>query len=55
MVNAGKGIEGYKLKTNSPAIKAGAVIKNNGGHDYYGNRISDDIKQNIGVFNKQWW
>ena len=51
----------YKLKSGSPAIKAGIVIngssnvknfiQNNGGKDFFGNNVSDTEKPNIGAYN----
>lgn len=49
-INPGFGPYGYKLKKSSPAIKSGTVIAQNGGRDYYGNRLPTD-KVDIGIFN----
>tara|TARA_R110002073_G_scaffold169716_4_gene326600 strand:+ start:436 stop:1938 length:1503 start_codon:yes stop_codon:yes gene_type:complete len=42
-------LAGYQLKENSPGLKAGILIENNGGQDFFGNKLSDEIP-NIGVF-----
>ncbi|HXI01130.1 MAG TPA: right-handed parallel beta-helix repeat-containing protein [Sphingobacteriaceae bacterium] len=47
----GKGPEGYKLKSISPAIQSGIVIPHNGTRDYYGNKMSETVKPNIGIYN----
>lgn len=43
----------FRLKTKSPAIKAAKIITNNGGKDYWGNRLQKDRKQNIGADDKK--
>jgi len=43
----------FRLKTKSPAIKAAKIITNNGGKDYWGNRLQTEGKQNIGADDKQ--
>jgi len=56
LVNAGSGeigrntLGGYKLEENSPAIATGTVIANNGGYDFWGNRVSDTKIPNIGAY-----
>ena len=40
--------EGYKLQDNSPAINAGKTIENNGGRDFFGNKINGDT--DIGAY-----
>ena len=54
--NAGSGgigrntLAGYKLEENSPAMSAGTVIENNGGYDFWGNRVSSTQQPNIGAY-----
>ena len=42
-------VSGYKLQPGSPCINAGFLILNNGGRDYWGNKITDS-KPDIGAF-----
>ncbi|MEG2291381.1 MAG: fibronectin type III domain-containing protein [Clostridium sp.] len=42
-------LDGYRLEDNSPLIDAGMEIDNNGGRDYFGNKVSDG-KTDIGSF-----
>ena len=42
-------LSGYKLQPGSPCINAGFLIPNNGGRDYWGNKITDG-KPDIGAF-----
>lgn len=44
-----QGTDGYELDCGSPAIGAGAVIPNNGGQDFFGNKVPAS-KPNIGAF-----
>jgi len=39
----------FRLKFESPAFKAGKVIENNGGKDYWGNSISGNEPLNLGA------
>ena len=54
-VNAGSGgiglntVDGYKLKAGSPCINAGLFIPNNGGKDYWGNKLGTG-KPDIGAY-----
>lgn len=48
----GTGKNGYRLKTNSPAIKAGRAIEGNAVNDYYGNPVKKGSMINIGIDNK---
>jgi len=41
----------YKLRKESPALKSGETIPNNGGRDHYGNKIKVGDKINIGSYN----
>ena len=41
-------LDGYQLQANSPAIDAGLAIENNGGRDYFGNKLTDG-KTDIGA------
>lgn len=45
-------LDGYKLQAESPAIGAGCVVENNGGYDFWGNRVSDSQAPNIGAYGK---
>jgi hypothetical protein len=45
-------VEGYKLKEGSPCIRAGVIIKDNGGQDFWGNRIPEDQNPDIGAHQK---
>jgi hypothetical protein len=47
--------DGYKLQAASPCVRAGKLISNNGGRDYWGNTISATLSPNIGAdgFNYQ--
>jgi hypothetical protein len=42
----------FRLKFESPAFKAGKVIENNGGKDYWGNKLKSKGKLNIGADGK---
>ena len=44
-------VDGYKLKTGSPALHAGKLMTSNGGHDYWGNPVSSTTSPNIGAYN----
>lgn len=44
-------VDGYKLKSMSPAIGNGAVMKHNGGRDYWANAVSSTTKPNRGAYN----
>ncbi|MCY1309319.1 hypothetical protein D9M70_594040 [compost metagenome] len=50
-ISVGKGPDGYKLKEGSAAIKAGRVISANGGKDFFGNTVSEEVQPNVGAFN----
>ena len=41
---------GYKLRTGSPAIRAGSVIVDNGGRDFFGNPLPVNARPNIGAY-----
>jgi Chitobiase/beta-hexosaminidase C-terminal domain/Right handed beta helix region len=43
-------VDGYKLKTGSPALSNGRVISTNGGRDYYGNSVSSTAAPNRGAY-----
>ena len=55
LVNAGSGgngrntLGGYKLQENSPCVGNGVVIENNGGYDFWGNRIPAGQNPSIGA------
>ena len=42
-------LSGYRLLDNSPAIKSGIQIENNGGKDFAGNTLDKGLP-NIGVY-----
>ncbi|MEY9907316.1 hypothetical protein ABIA35_003545 [Catenulispora sp. MAP12-49] len=42
-------VSGYQLTAGSPAIGAGIVIPNNGGHDYWGNTVPSVCPPDIGA------
>ncbi|WP_217594048.1 right-handed parallel beta-helix repeat-containing protein [Cohnella sp. GbtcB17] len=44
-------LDGYKLKTGSPALGAGKLVAGNGGADYWGNAVSSSAAPNIGAYN----
>lgn len=56
LVNPGSGtngrnsLDGYKLKSNSPAIKSGKLMADNGGYDFFGNVVSEAETPNIGAY-----
>lgn len=43
-------LDGYKLKDESPYLGKGKIIKDNGGRDFWGNKIPVDKKPDIGAF-----
>ena len=43
-------VDGYQLLQNSPCLKAGLLINNNGGRDYWGNPVSDSELPNLGAY-----
>jgi hypothetical protein len=55
LVDPGKGaegfesLEGYKLEPGSLAIRAGAIIVENGGRDFWGNELPVRTKPSIRV------
>lgn len=46
-------LEGYKLKAGSPCIRAGIPIKDNGGRDFWGNRIPEGRNPAVGAHEKE--
>ncbi|MCW5977705.1 MAG: right-handed parallel beta-helix repeat-containing protein [Bryobacteraceae bacterium] len=42
-------LDGYKLSKDSPAIGAGRPAKNNGGRDFWGNKVPDGKNPSIGA------
>ncbi|WP_083450234.1 right-handed parallel beta-helix repeat-containing protein [Luteipulveratus mongoliensis] len=50
LVAPGIGPAGYRLRAGSPATDAGTVIADNGGRDFYGNRVPRDHAPNIGAY-----
>ncbi|WP_414170145.1 right-handed parallel beta-helix repeat-containing protein [Streptoverticillium reticulum] len=42
--------DGYRLGTDSQALKRGAVVAGNGGRDYFGHPVSPTCPPNIGVY-----
>jgi hypothetical protein len=51
-VAKGKGVNGYRVQKNSPAIGSGAIIQDNATTDYYGIKINQSGKLNIGIDNR---
>lgn len=51
LIAVGTGTQGYKIKANSPAIRAGALILKNAVKDFYSNKIKKDDGLNIGIDN----
>jgi hypothetical protein len=45
-----EGTTGFQLRTDSPCLKAGLMIKNNGGKDLWGNPVSETTVPNIGCY-----
>lgn len=43
-------LEGYKLRTGSPALRSGKIIPNNGGQDFYGNKVEREKTPNRGIY-----
>ncbi|MFI8199543.1 right-handed parallel beta-helix repeat-containing protein [Streptomyces sp. NPDC085942] len=43
-------VDGYRLKSTSPALGNGAVIADNGGRDYWANPVSATAKPNRGAY-----
>ncbi|MGW8350970.1 right-handed parallel beta-helix repeat-containing protein [Streptomyces wedmorensis] len=56
-VNPGTGgdtihsVDGYKLRSTSPALNNGSVISGSGGRDYWGNAVSATAKPHRGAYN----
>lgn len=56
-VNPGTGsiglntLDGYKLRAHSPALNSGKVMPNNGGLDFFGNKVNEKDKPNRGMYN----
>ena len=44
-------VDGYKLKSISPALQAGKLMTGNGGRDYWGNPVSSTTAPHIGAYN----
>jgi hypothetical protein len=42
---------GYKLRSSSPALHLGALISDNGGRDFWNNKVSSKERPNIGAYN----
>jgi len=45
-------VDGYKLKDGSPCIAAGVKIPDNGGRDFWGNKVSQNRKPDIGAHSR---
>ncbi|MFG3426933.1 right-handed parallel beta-helix repeat-containing protein [Streptomyces californicus] len=43
-------VDGYRLRSTSPALGNGAVIADNGGRDYWANPVSSTAKPNRGAY-----
>ena len=46
-------VHGYKLKSDSPGIDAGAFIKDNGGRDFFNNKVPYNNRIDIGIHEYQ--
>ena len=44
-----KKLQGYKLKKNSPYLGKGKIMDNNGGRDYWGNKVPSNKRPDIGA------
>lgn len=44
-------VDGYKLRAGSPALGRGNVVTDNGGRDFWGNKVSSTVRPNIGAYN----
>lgn len=42
---------GYLLRSGSPALRQGNVIADNGGRDFWNNKVSSVVRPNIGAYN----
>lgn len=51
VVSVGTGPQGYKLKKGSAAIGAGRTMQANGGKDFFGNKVREGVKPNVGAYN----
>jgi Right handed beta helix region len=55
LINPGSGssgmdtLDGYKLKESSPCLDAGVSIKENGGQDFWGDKVAVDLNPDIGA------
>ena len=45
-------LSAYKLQADSPCLKAGIPIKDNGGRDFWGNPVPQDGRPAIGACEK---
>ena len=43
--------DGYRLRSGSPALHGGALIADNGGRDFWNNKVSSVTAPNIGAYN----
>lgn len=43
-------LDGYKVRKGSPALRSGSVIPNNGGIDFYGNKVDSQKIPNRGLY-----
>ncbi|PIG88096.1 hypothetical protein AARAC_001576 [Aspergillus arachidicola] len=44
-------VDGYKLRSGSPALLKGVVVSDNGGRDFWNNKVSSEQRPNIGSYN----
>ncbi|MFJ8852877.1 hypothetical protein [Streptomyces sp. NPDC102437] len=44
-------VDGYKLRSTSPALNNGSVISGNGGRDHWANPLSTTTKPHRGAYN----
>lgn len=45
-----RSVDGYKLRAGSPALNSGVFVPENGGRDFWGNRVPDLAPPGIGAF-----
>jgi len=45
-------LQGYKLKDGSPCIGAGIPVERNGGRDFWGNKVPEGVRPDIGAEQK---
>lgn len=51
IIAAGTGPDGYKLRKGSAAAGAGRIVPENGGKDFFGNKVAGSKKPDVGAYN----